>query len=84
MVLFGSGSHGKASHLILVHVPAGIVVDLFYQGEVLPELQEVCDETQFSDHVAKALRCYSYFLYTHRHTSLVYKVQAVHRTKPED
>lgn len=46
---------GKASHMILVCIPAGIVVDLFYQGEVLPQLQEVCVETLSSDHAAKTL-----------------------------
>lgn len=38
--------------LILICVSAGIVVDLFYQGEVLPQLQEVCD---FSDYAANLL-----------------------------
>ena len=56
---------GQPSHMILVCAPAGIVVDLFYQGEVLPQLQEVCDETYFSDYAAKLLVLPT-FLYSRR------------------
>jgi hypothetical protein len=48
-------SYSTASNVILACVLAGIVVDLFYQGEVLPQLQEVCDEACFSDYAAKFL-----------------------------
>ena len=48
-------SYSIASNVIVACVLAGIVVDLFYQGEVLPRLQEVCDEAYFSDYAAKLL-----------------------------